>query len=91
MHDISTLQHNINSHQHSSFHASDYMAIILSFIPTLFTFLNNNSGVFVSLAALFGASFTIYRWCTVYLDRRKVQNLEKELKGIVHKSIHGEK
>ena len=91
MHDISTLQHNINSHHHSSFHASDYMAIILSFIPTLFTFLNNNSGVFVSLAALFGASFTIYRWCTVYLDRRKVQNLEKELKGIVHKSIHGEK
>ena len=87
MNDINTLHHS----QHSSFHPSDYLAIVLSFIPTLFTFLNNNSGVFVSLAALFGASFTIYRWCTVYLDRRKVQNLEKELKGIVHKSIHGEK
>lgn len=87
MNDINTLHHT----HHSGFHPSDYLAIVLSFIPTLFTFLNNNSGVFVSLAALFGASFTIYRWCTVYLDRRKVQNLEKELKGIVHKSIHGEK
>jgi len=67
------------------------LAIVLSFIPTLFTFLNNNSGVFVSLAALFGASFTIYRWCTVYLDRKKVKSLEKELKGILHKSIHGDK
>jgi len=87
MNDINTLHHS----QHSSFHPSDYLAIVLSFIPTLFTFLNNNSGVFVSLAALFGASFTIYRWCTVYLDRRKVKSLEKELKGILHKSIHGDK
>jgi len=61
----------------------------MSFLPTLFTILNENSGVFVSLAALFGASFTAYRFLTVFTNRRKTHKKEQELKKIMDKHLRG--
>lgn len=82
MHDTATIQP-----PHGNFHPSDFLAITLSFLPTLFTILNENSGVFVSLAALFGASFTAYRFLTVFTDRRKTHKKEQELNKILDKHI----
>jgi len=84
MHDTATTQP-----PHGNFHPSDFLAITLSFLPTLFTILNENSGVFVSLSALFGASFTAYRFLTVFTNRRKTHKKEQELKKIMDKHLRG--
>lgn len=72
---------------HGNFHPSDFLAITLAFLPTLFAILNENSGVFVSLAALFGASFTTYRFIIVYTDRRKIHKTEQKLNKIMNKHL----
>ena len=75
---------------HDGFHGSDYLAITLAFTPTIFAFFSDNSSVFVAIAAILGGAFTVYRWITVYLDRRKTQRREKELNKIVNRHIYGD-
>lgn len=53
-------------------------------------FFSDNSSVFVAIAAILGGAFTVYRWVTVYLDRRKTQRREKELNKIVNRHIYGD-
>ena len=84
MHDVHTLQNHIDSHAQSTFHTSDYLAMILAFTPSLFAYLNDHSGLFVAITALLGGAFTVYRFCTVYVDRKKARKKEEELLDIIH-------
>lgn len=91
MHDVHTLQNSLEAHAQSTFHTSDYLAMVLAFTPSIFAYLNDNSGLFVAFTAILGGAFTVYRFCTVYVDRRKARKKEKELMEIISGKYQGGK